>query len=214
MKLKMAGLVIACMTLFVGCNSSQSVTAEQITEFVQANIDSDYLREHTAIQELTTQSIEHIDELYMQGIRYDVEKYINYTGIGNITAEQVDILLETFVEINKKAKYTIEQTTEISDDLFRLVVEVEPMNIIKIVTDDRDARFADFGIQTAGMSDIEFNMLWNELMVEILVDNVDKIGYYEPVEVIIEVFYNEETGYYVISDEYYDIYDNIIKYDF
>ncbi len=214
MKLKMAGLVAACMTLFVGCSSSQSVTAEQITEFVQANIDSDYLRNHTAIQELTMQSIDHIDELYMQGIRYDIEKYINYTGMGNITAEQVDILLETFEEINKKSKYTVQEAIEISNDLFQIIIEVEPMDIIEIATQDRDIRFADFGIQTAGMSDIEFNMLWNELMIEILVDNVNKIGYYEPIEVMLEVFYNEQTGYYVISDEYYDIYDNIIKYDF
>ncbi len=166
---------------------------------MQANLNSDYLDQHEGLQYFTAETTEKLHDRYLQCVGYDVNTFISYTELVDVSAEHKAELLELFIEINKQAQFDVQLATQLEENLFEVVIKIKPLNIIQLVTqqlDDEQEMVEDWTITT----------------INILRENISNIDYTDEVEVIVQVSYNESTDAYRLSEQYYEIYRNIMSY--
>ncbi|OOO00587.1 MAG: hypothetical protein ATN35_06600 [Epulopiscium sp. Nele67-Bin004] len=184
----------------------KEVTTEEVTRFVQANLHSDYLGQHGELEYFTAETTDRLEDRYLQCVGYDVNTFINYTGQVDVSIEDRAELLDLFIEINRQAQFDVQLATQLEDALFEVVIQVKPLNVIELVTQQLEVEQED-------IQDGDDNQGWTQTTINALRESINNMSYTDEVEVVVQVSYNEDTDNYSLSEQYYEIYRSILNYN-
>lgn len=215
--------IIASFIIFTGCFLGRW-KEEDATQYIQGMLESTYLNEHkNYVKKIEGATIEEAKKGYKETLDNEADLLGGYLAIDYITPEINERLIELLHRIYSYSNFTVSEAVKISKDNFLVKVQVQPIDILDISMEDileaKEIMDESYNIKEFGtMSNEEFEQwyktyaqVWAHRVLDIVEENIDKMGYLEEVSIEVEVFLNEE-GLFDVSEDYYSIDQYIINY--
>ncbi len=212
--------VIICFALllsFTGCSSGISPT--EAKNLVQNNLDSVYLGHHdTTYMTEIGKTYAQLDEEYIGGIEVEAETFAYYTDITNLSEEGKKELVEIYKEIYSHSSYTVGEAERTDENTYSIDVVVYPIDVIERLLENYEDYLDEFYNKYAetdfeAMSpaeEEEFERDWEKAIIKAFRAQLSDIGYNAPETVNIEVKYYEDEQCWMISDETFMKFDEVV----
>ena len=134
---------------------------------------------------------------------------------------------DIYKEIYAKSSYTIQPAAKQDDGTYAVKVVVQPIDIISQVNDDFDAHFTDFiaryeDVDAESMSEEEF-LDWYvntyaedyyTTLLDLLESKVPTIGYLDDKSIVIQVDMGDESNIIITQEDWSNLDNLIIDYNF
>ena len=126
-----------------------------------------------------------------------------------------------------KADYTVVSSTKQDDGTFAVKVTIRPLDILHLVSDGIEEGFAGFwekfeAVDTESMSDEEFESWYvdpfakeyYDTALDLLESKIDEMGYMDEKSIVIQVQQSEDGSLYFSDEDWVNLDNLIIDYNF
>lgn len=163
---------------------------------------------------------EEAQSTYEYGLHMDAEYFIYLYGIEYPTEELEEEIEELYKEIYSHAKYEVVSAARQDDGSYSVKVEVEPINIVKLVETDFDKATKDFHEKYTtevlnNMTDAQYRRVdaeWADLIVKLYRDHLAETGNHSARTIVVQLELDDDGYYTINSDDFARLDDAIVNY--
>lgn len=204
--------VIVCFTLVALTGCSDVADTLITTKYVKAVLDKTYLGELDEYLEIVDiNKVEALKE-YNEGIDMEAEFLLEMYGAEDASSAYKIELSKLYREIYAKSKYEVKEGVKDGDKV-KVEVVIHPIDIYKNTYEKLDEAYYEIANEESELSSRPANAMAKKI-IEILNENIDSIGYGDPITVTARVF-KDKDGLWEFSDENFsEIDEAIIDYNF
>lgn len=225
MKKRLSALLLA-LILIISLSACTKSKGDDINKFdamtyVDGLIKENYLGIFEPdYLELVGITEEEAQATYEYGLHMDAEYFIYLYGIEYPTEELEEEIEELYKEIYSYAKYQVVSAARQDDGSYSVKVEVEPINIVKLVETDFDKATKDFHEKYTTdvlnkMTDAQYQRVdaeWAQLMLQIYRDHLAEVGNHSARTIVVQLELDDDGYYSINSDDFARLDDAIVNY--
>lgn len=198
MRKKMAVVTAMVMALVLTACSA----GFDASKYVNGILNNIYLGDSAMYMELVDITAEEAAQEYEQGIEVEADFFLQYYGIGTVSDDVYQQIVDMYKVIYSHSKYEVKEAVKNGDD-YNVEVLISPIDVIVNSEDAITAAVEEF-VNTANPDDYTEDQMINDALVQIVVDvinsNMENLGYQDQKSVIVKVE-KDADGYYGISDD-------------
>ena len=228
-----AGVMALAMTLSLTACGGGGLSADDATQCVQVELDATYQGQYDGFVDfysnVTTEDArkQHNDNVEGEALifldNFGPESLTDSSAVVEASDMQLHRAKELYEKIYAKAEYSIASTTKQDDGTFAVKVNIKPLNILHLLSDNAEAGFKDFwtkfdAVDTDSMSEEQF-VSWYEntfaaeyydTLLDLLEEQIDNMDYMEEKSIVIQVQQDEEDESLFFSQEDWSNLDYLI----
>ena len=210
MKKKMAAVwLLAAALFFAGCIGGFDASA-----YVKGIMDNLYLGDSAGYRQMTDISEEEAAREYELGIEAETDFFLRYYGIGEISGGVREKIEELYRTIYSRSRYEVLEAVPVRDG-YQVEVQISPVDVIVNSDADINAAVGAFVLEMDPADyadDRSLNDALAELVVDVITENLPKLGWQDPKSVIVKVEKDGEGRYALGSDAVSSLDQEIISY--
>lgn len=221
-KSKLTALSLALVLLLTACMGKSGVMTKQDAEiYVDGLIKENYLGQYEeGYLELVEITEAEAEAVYENGLETEVSFFVYLYDIQDPSEELQEELKELYREIYSHTRYEVVSAALQDDGSFSVKVNVEPIDIVQLVSADWDKNMKDFyeeypADRINAMNDKEYEKYedaWARQVVDLYLEKMPEIGNMTVRSVVVQIE-PDEGGHYSITDEsFQQLNDLIIDY--
>lgn len=189
--------VLAAVLLLVGCGGGFDAT-----KYVRGALNNIYLGDPTEYMEQVEITEEEAAEEYEQGIEVEADFLLQYYGIGEVSDEVYQQIVDMYKTIYQQSKFEVQEAVKNGDD-YNVEVLISPIDVIVNSEEDISAAVDEF-VESADPADYPDDLSINDALAQIVVDtisaNIPDLGWKDQISVIVKVE-KDDAGYYGLSSD-------------
>ena len=213
-------LALALALSLAGCGTAMSDASAML---VQGNLDEIYLGKFDPdFLTLVDSTEEEAQTIYEDGIEVEVNYFMQFFGIEYPTDEITQELTELYKEIYSHSMYEVGEAADVSENTYGVPLTIYPIDIMQKVADQMEAAAAELQAQytdeeialitTDENAYIEYDHAWAEMLMGLVRDNMDGIGYLEPVDMVVQVTRGDDDVWTIDDGDFQRIDAQMIYY--
>lgn len=235
---RISTLILAgAMLLTLAACGGKGLTTKDASKCVQVELDTTYKGVFDGFVDfysnVTTQ-----DARDQYDANIEAEAYNVMVGLGpesldgsGSSVEPTDMQLhrakELYGKIYAKADYSIASTTKQDDGTFAVKVNIKPLDILHLVSDNFEESFTAFftkfeAVDTESMSDEEletwyvntFSAEYYDTLLDLIESQIDSMGYLDEKSIVIQVQQSEDGSLFFSDEDWINLDNLIIDYNF
>lgn len=221
-KSKLTALSLALVLLLTACMGKSGVMTKQDAEiYVDGLIKENYLGQYEeGYLELVEITEAEAEAVYENGLETEVSFFVYLYDIQDPSEELQEELKELYREIYSHTRYEVVSAALQDDGSFSVKVNVEPIDIVQLVSADWDKNMKDFyeeypSDKLNAMNDKEYEkyeQAWARQVVDLYLEKMPEIGNMTVRSLVVQIE-RDEGGHYSITDEsFQQLNDLIIDY--
>lgn len=218
-KLLLVGAAVALTASLAGCDALGDNMIKDSQTYVQGMLDKfykgQYNQEYLELIDLTE---EEAAEEYESWVQAEADYFSTYFSIDYPSDEYTERAKDLYRELYALAKYTVKGASKLDSGAYAVEVEVEPMNIMQLVTEDDMNIFwdeASGGKNSSDMTEEEYmaaDALYADKILEAVKAQIPNMGY-DPAESFVFQLKEDTDGYYaLVENDLYTFDSYIIRY--
>ena len=218
-----------------GSGGSKGLSTKDAQECVQVELDTTYKGQFAGFvnfySNVTTQDAK---DQYNDNIAGEAAYFLYLISMPDAedqsqtiepSAMQTHKAESLYKDIYAKSDYTIVSSSRQNDGTFAVKVNIKPMDILTLVSENWEDFFTDFDdkfskVDTESMTDEEFFNWWRNVYVpeyydtalDLLESQVPNIGYADEKSIVIQVQQSEEGALFISEDDWTNLDALIIDY--
>ena len=201
------GAAIAVMFFAKPINESQDKVLQKYTK---GYIELTYLGDSSTYSSVTNISKSEAEKIYKDSIDMEIQYFNEYFELKNLKDEEYNELNELIIKVYKMIKYDVSLAREIDEYTYEVDVKIKPINIVKIVEDELIKK-----LESVSQNEFKnINDNWNQSIINILKENIDKISYFEEETVVVTVEMNKNGVFEFSQDSLNNIDAKVVSYEF
>ncbi len=189
--------VLAAVLLLAGCGGGFDAT-----KYVRGALNNIYLGDPTEYMEQVEITEEEAAEEYEQGIEVEADFLLQYYGIGEVSDEVYQQIVDMYKTIYQQSKFEVQEAVKNGDD-YNVEVLISPIDVIVNSEEDISAAVDEF-VESADPADYPDDLSINDALAQIVVDtisaNIPDLGWQDQISVIVKVE-KDDAGYYGLSSD-------------
>ncbi|HJC25855.1 MAG TPA: hypothetical protein H9761_19530 [Candidatus Eisenbergiella merdavium] len=189
--------VLAAVLLLAGCGGGFDAT-----KYVRGALNNIYLGDPTEYMEQVEITEEEAAEEYEQGIEVEADFLLQYYGIGEVSDEVYQQIVDMYKTIYQQSKFEVQEAVKNGDD-YNVEVLISPIDVIVNSEEDISAAVDEF-VESADPADYPDDLSINDALAQIVVDtisaNIPDLGWKDQISVIVKVE-KDDAGYYGLSSD-------------
>ena len=189
--------VLAAVLLLAGCGGGFDAT-----KYVRGALNNIYLGDPTECMEQVEITEEEAAEEYEQGIEVEADFLLQYYGIGEVSDEVYQQIVDMYKTIYQQSKFEVQEAVKNGDD-YNVEVLISPIDVIVNSEEDISAAVDEF-VESADPADYPDDLSINDALAQIVVDtisaNIPDLGWQDQISVIVKVE-KDDAGYYGLSSD-------------
>ena len=194
-------LALALALSLAGCGAMEDVSRT----LVQGNLDEIYLGKYSdEFLELVDITADEAETNYLQGLQTEAEFFMYYFDITYPTEELTNELVELYKEIYSHSRYEVGESTKVDDTTYGVQLTIYPIDIMQKVVDQSEPVINELNNQTFDTYEA-YDAAWAEAFIQLCRDNLDSVGYLDPVEMVVQVKRDENNVWTIYEDDFQDI---------
>ena len=175
------------------------------TVLVQGNLDEIYLGKYSdEFLELVDITADEAEANYLQGLQTEAEFFTYYFDITYPTEELTNELVELYKEIYSHSRYEVGESTKVDDTTYGVQLTIYPIDIMQKVVDQSEPVITELNNQTFDTYEA-YDAAWAEAFIQLCRDNLDSVGYLDPVEMVVQVKRDDNNVWTIYEDDFQDI---------
>ena len=217
-KLLLVGMAAVLTLSLASCDSIGDNMIKDSQTYIQGVLDKlykgQYNQEYMDLIDLTESEAQ---EEHDDWLDQDADIFCNYFSIDNDSEEFRAQVIELYESLYDLSKYTVKGSTKLDSGAYAVEVEVEPMNIMDLVTGDEVNAMWDEvsgGVDVNEMSDEVYyaaHATYGSMVLEAVKAQIPNMGY-EPVESTVFQIKEDSDGYYsMVTNDLIAFSDYVIK---
>ena len=161
-----------------------------------------YLGDSTEYREMVDITEEEAAEEYEQGIEIEADFFLQYYGIGEVSDEVYQQIVDMYKTIYQQSKFEVQEAVANGDD-YNVEVLISPIDVIVNSEDDISAAVDEF---VAAMDPADYpddrsmNDALAQLVVDVINENMPELGWQDQKSIIVKVE-KDDAGYYGLSSD-------------
>lgn len=224
---------LAMALSLTACGGGSKLSTEDASTCVQVELDATYKGEYSGFVDFYSNvTTEDARNQHNDNVEGEALIFLNNFGPESLTdpsevVEASDMQLhrakELYEKIYTKADYSIASSTKQDDGTFAVKVNIKPLNILHLLSDNAEAGFADFwtkfdAVDTDSMTEEEFTTWYEntfareyyDTLLDLLEAQIDDMDYMEEKSIVIQVQQDEEDESLFFSQEDWSNLDYLI----
>ncbi|HJA92948.1 MAG TPA: hypothetical protein H9717_07500 [Candidatus Eisenbergiella merdipullorum] len=201
--------MLAAVLMLAGC-----VGGFDATKYVRGVLKNIYLGDSAEYCEMVDITKEEAADEYEQGIEVEADFFLQYYGIGGVSDEVYQQIVDMYKTIYQQSKFEVQEAVKNGDD-YNVEVLIDPIDVIVNSEEDISAAVDEF-IETADPEDYPDDQSINDALAEVVVDvingNMPKLGWLEQKSIIVKVEKDSEGYYGLTSDAISQLDQDMIAY--
>ncbi len=194
-------LALALALSLAGCGAMEDVSRT----LVQGNLDEIYLGKYSdEFLELVDITADEAEANYLQGLQTEAEFFMYYFDITYPTEELTNELVELYKEIYSHSRYEVGESTKVDDTTYGVQLTIYPIDIMQKVVDQSEPVITELNNQTFDTYEA-YDAAWAEAFIQLCRDNLDSVGYLDPVEMVVQVKRDDNNVWTIYEDDFQDI---------
>lgn len=194
-------LALALALSLAGCGAMEDVSRT----LVQGNLDEIYLGKYSdEFLELVDITADEAEANYLQGLQTEAEFFTHYFDITYPTEELTNELVELYKEIYSHSRYEVGESTKVDDTTYGVQLTIYPIDIMQKVVDQSEPVITELNNQTFDTYEA-YDAAWAEAFIQLCRDNLDSVGYLDPVEMVVQVKRDDNNVWTIYEDDFQDI---------
>ena len=189
--------VLAAVLLLAGCGGGFDAT-----KYVRGALNNIYLGDPTEYMEQVEITEEEAAEEYEQGIEVEADFLLQYYGIGEVSDEVYQQIVDMYKTIYQQSKFEVQEAVKNGDD-YNVEVLISPIDVIVNSEEDISAAVDEF-VESADPADYPDDLSINDALAQIVVDtisaNIPDLGWQDQISVMVKVE-KDDAGYYGLSSD-------------
>ena len=189
--------VLAAVLLLAGCGGGFDAT-----KYVRGALNNIYLGDPTEYMEQVEITEEEAAEEYEQGIEVEADFLLQYYGIGEVSDEVYQQIVDMYKTIYQQSKFEVQEAVKNGDD-YNVEVLISPIDVFVNSEEDISAAVDEF-VESADPADYPDDLSINDALAPIVVDtisaNIPDLGWQDQISVIVKVE-KDDAGYYGLSSD-------------
>ncbi len=204
-----AVLAVLLALSLAGCGTAMSDASVML---VQGNLDEIYLGKYdSGFLELVDSTEAVAEENYLQGLETEAQYFAYYFDIEYLTDELESEIVELYKDIYAHSRYEVGEVAKINDTTYGVSVTVYPVDIMQKVVEQSEAAITALNEQTFETYE-EYDSAWAEMFITLCRDNLDSIGYLDPVDMVVQVTQNSDGVWTIYESDFNRVDAAIISY--
>ncbi len=227
----------AMLLSLAACGAGKGMSTEEASECVQVELDTTYKGQFQGFVDFYS-NVTTDDAKSQYDANVEGEAYAFLYGLGpqalddsgdsvEPTEMQLHEVKELYKKIYAKADYTVVSSTKQDDGTFAVKVTIRPLDILHLVSDGIEEGFAGFwekfeAVDTESMSDEEFESWYvdpfakeyYDTALDLLESKIDEMGYMDEKSIVIQVQQSEDGSLYFSDEDWVNLDNLIIDYNF
>lgn len=200
-RLAALALALALALSLAGCGAMEDVSRT----LVQGNLDEIYLGKYSdEFLELVDITADEAEANYLQGLQTEAEFFMYYFDITYPTEELTNELVELYKEIYSHSRYEVGESTKVDDTTYGVQLTIYPIDIMQKVVDQSEPVITELNNQTFDTYEA-YDAAWAEAFIQLCRDNLDSVGYLDPVEMVVQVKRDDNNVWTIYEDDFQDI---------
>ena len=200
-RLAALALALALALSLAGCGAMEDVSRT----LVQGNLDEIYLGKYSdEFLELVDITADEAEANYLQGPQTEAEFFTYYFDITYPTEELTNELVELYKEIYSHSRYEVGESTKVDDTTYGVQLTIYPIDIMQKVVDQSEPVITVLNNQTFDTYEA-YDAAWAEAFIQLCRDNLDSVGYLDPVEMVVQVKRDDNNVWTIYEDDFQDI---------
>ena len=189
--------VLTAVLLLAGCGGGFDAD-----RYVLGVLNNIYLGDSTEYREMVDITEEEAAEEYEQGIEIEADFFLQYYGIGEVSDEVYQQIVDMYKTIYQQSKFEVQEAVANGDD-YNVEVLISPIDVIVNSEDDISAAVDEF---VAAMDpadypdDLSINDALAQLVVDVINENMPELGWQDQKSIIVKVE-KDDAGYYGLSSD-------------
>ena len=189
--------VLAAVLLLAGCGGGFDAD-----RYVRGVLNNIYLGDSTEYREMVDITEEEAAEEYEQGIEIEADFFLQYYGIGEVSDEVYQQIVDMYKTIYQQSKFEVQEAVANGDD-YNVEVLISPIDVIVNSEDDISAAVDEF---VAAMDPADYpddrsmNDALAQLVVDVINENMPELGWQDQKSIIVKVE-KDDAGYYGLSSD-------------
>ena len=205
-KLRKAWLtVVVALTAILALSAcgSAKMTGKDAKKYAQSVLDASYKGEFTEYMKQTDSSKKEAEEMYNNGIDLTMEASgLDDTGVSDELKEKYRQL---FIDIYKKAEYTLEDARGDGDDAFTIDVKIKPFTLFNGMEDELQTAIQEKAATMSEVTDDMVDELVYQTMYDLLSAKLDNLQYGDETTVTLHVKPDDDGVYYIPDDDLQEV---------
>lgn len=183
--------VLAVVLLLAGCGGGFDAD-----RYVLGVLNNIYLGDSTEYREMVDITEEEAAEEYEQGIEIEADFFLQYYGIGEVSDEVYQQIVDMYKTIYQQSKFEVQEAVANGDD-YNVEVLISPIDVIVNSEDDISAAVDEF---VAAMDPADYpddrsmNDALAQLVVDVINENMPELGWQDQKSIIVKVE-KDDAGY-------------------
>ena len=194
-------LALALALSLAGCGAMEDVSRT----LVQGNLDEIYLGKYSdEFLELVDITADEAEANYLQWLQTEAEFFTYYFDITYPTEELTNELVELYKEIYSNSRYEVGESTKVDDTTYGVQLTIYHIDIMQKVVDQSEPVITELNNQTFDTYEA-YDAAWAEAFIQLCRDNLDSVGYLDPVEMVVQVKRDDNNVWTIYEDDFQDI---------
>ena len=189
--------VLAAVLLLAGCGGGFDASG-----YVRGVLNNIYLGDSAEYTKMVDITEEEAAEEYEQGIEIEADFFLQYYGIGEVSDEVYQQIVDMYKTIYQQSKFEVQEAVQNGDD-YNVEVLISPIDVIVNSEDDISAAVDEF---VAAMDPADYpddrsmNDALAQLVVDVINENMPELGWQDQKSIIVKVE-KDDAGYYGLSSD-------------
>lgn len=112
--------------------------------------------------------------------------------------------MELYKEIYSHSRYEVGESTKVDDTTYGVQLTIYPIDIMQKVVDQSEPVITELNNQTFDTYEA-YDAAWAEAFIQLCRDNLDSVGYLDPVEMVVQVKRDDNNVWTIYEDDFQDI---------
>ena len=135
---------------------------------------------------------------------YSLAAATYYFDITYPTEELTNELVELYKEIYSHSRYEVGESTKVDDTTYGVQLTIYPIDIMQKVVDQSEPVITELNNQAFDTYEA-YDAAWAEAFIQLCRDNLDSVGYLDPVEMVVQVKRDDNNVWTIYEDDFQDI---------